>query len=61
MLRKWWRWFLAYFRLDLKVVCEESVGRDPWDDYHDYHDTVDKLPVHFELLQCERCGKKFYI
>lgn len=26
-MRKYWRWFLAVFRLDLMVVCEESAGR----------------------------------
>lgn len=30
-------------------------------DFHDYKDTKDKLPYHMMKLQCERCGKKFFI
>ncbi len=33
----------------------------PFSDYHDYGDTEDKEPWHFVELECERCGKKFYI
>jgi hypothetical protein len=61
LLRKLWRRFLARFRLDLRVVCEESAGRGPCDDYHDYDDTAEKQPWHFTLLKCERCGKEFYL
>jgi hypothetical protein len=61
MFRKSYRWFLARFRLDLQVVCEESSGLGPHEDYHDYPDTKEKEPWHFILLKCERCGKEFYI
>lgn len=55
---KIWKWFLAYFRLNMKAVCEMSVdGKD----YHDYPDGEIKEPIHFHLYTCERCGKKFYI
>lgn len=61
MFRRFWRWFLARFRLSLKVVCEESVRLGPYEDYHDYGDTAEKEPWHFVPLKCERCGKEFYI
>ena len=60
-LRKWYRWFLARFRLDLKVVCEESAGLGPHEDYHDYPDSIEGFPDHFIELTCKRCGKGFYI
>lgn len=57
-LRTRWKIFLAYFRLSLDAVCEQSVdGRD----YHDYHDDKYKHPTHFATLICERCGKAFTI
>lgn len=52
------KWFLAYFRLSSTAVCEISRGNK---DYHDYHDDRHKQPWHFVELECERCGKKFYI
>ncbi len=56
-----WRWFLATFRFDLKVVCEESVGRGLYDDYHDYPDNDPPEPWHFYVMKCQRCGKEFTI
>ncbi len=60
-MKCWWRWFLAFFRLNLKIVCEESVGRGLNNDYHDYHDTKEGQPWHFTTLVCARCGKEFVI
>jgi hypothetical protein len=61
VLRRLCRWFLARFRLNLRVVCEESAGLDPHQDYHDYPDDVHGEPAHFVPLTCKRCGKRFYI
>jgi hypothetical protein len=60
-MRKLYRWFLARFRLNLRVVCEESVGLDMWNDYHDYPDTEHQMPDHFTVMRCKRCGKEFTI
>ena len=49
---------LAFFRLDLKAVCEES---SPDWDYHDYHDSTIGEPWHFVTHECKRCGKQFTI
>lgn len=55
-------WFKAYFRLDLKQVCEMSKGKGYFNDYHDYLDAgIDTIPMHGVLYTCERCGKNFYI
>lgn len=54
-------WFLAFFRLDLNVVCEMSRGRGFYDDYHDYPDSEDGIPWHMTELKCKRCGKEFCI
>lgn len=59
-MRRFWRWLLAYFRLNLRVVCEESAGMGRAD-YHDYHDDAAGMPSHFVPLKCERCGKEFLI
>jgi hypothetical protein len=59
--RRLWRWFLARFRLNLRVVCEESAGLDPHQDYHDYQDDEWGTPAHFVPLTCKRCNKQFYI
>jgi hypothetical protein len=56
-----WRWFLARFHLNLRVVCEESARYGPHDDYHDYPDDVLGEPAHFVALHCRRCGKEFFI
>jgi hypothetical protein len=61
MVYRWWRWFLARFRLDLTTVCEMSRGRGLHDDYHDYPDDVLGEPAHFVTLTCKRCGKTFTI
>ena len=53
-----WRKTLAFFRLDLKAVCEES---SPDWDYHDYHDSTIGEPWHFVTHECKRCGKQFTI
>lgn len=51
---------LAYFRLSKSAVCEMSVGRGMFDDFHDYHDS-DMGPVHFHIHTCARCSKRFCI
>ncbi len=60
MFRRWYRWFLARFRLNLDVVCEQSEDLGPHEDYHDYPDDVYGYPDHMVLLTCKRCGKEFY-
>jgi hypothetical protein len=61
-----WRMFLAMFRLSNRAVCEQSVGRDEYSDYHDYPDSKEHQDdnygaVHFYRYTCKRCGKGFYI
>lgn len=53
-----WRKTLAFFRLDLSAVCEESS--DAWD-YHDYPDSTVGEPWHFVTHECKRCGRQFQI
>lgn len=60
-MNRLWRWFLARFRLDLKVVCEESAKIKSHFDYHDYPDDIICTPDHFFVMTCKRCGKKFCI
>lgn len=60
-MKRLWRWFLARFRLDLKVVCEESAGRGPYNGFHDYPDCAHGQPWHFVPMTCKRCGQEFYI
>lgn len=57
-LRTRWKRFLAFYRLDLKLVCEMS---DDEHEYHDYMDDVACQPWHFVRLECARCGRRFYI
>jgi len=57
---KFIRWFLARFRLNLRIVCEESAGKGVID-FHDYSDSIDGEPRHMVPVQCKRCGKKFLI
>lgn len=57
-MRRLWRWFLARFRLNLRVVCEESAGMG-LADYHDYPDTSSGQPFHLGTDVCRRCGKEF--
>ena len=61
MIRRLYRWFMARFRLNLRIVCEESAGKGWYDDYHDYKDDVGSQPYHFVTLRCKRCGKEFII
>lgn len=58
--RKLWRWLLAWYRIDLQVVCEESRGKGLCD-YHDYPDWEHGEPWHFYVGPCKRCGKDFSI
>ena len=57
-MRQWLRRFLAFYRLDLKAVCEQSTGAR---DYHDYPDGDPPSPMHFYTYRCVRCGKEFSI
>lgn len=59
-LRGLWHRFLAYFRLNKKLVCEMSRGMGDTD-YHDYPDSIEGGPLHFTRLTCKRCGKRFTI
>lgn len=52
-------WFLAYFRLNNKAICEMSKGRGLYNDYHDYPDDEVGQPFHFIKMKCKRCGKEF--
>lgn len=58
-LRKFIRRFIARFRLNKRIVCEESAGLDVID-YHDYTDADPAIPWHCALFTCSRCGKKFF-
>lgn len=60
-MKRFWRWFTAYYRLDLKAVCELSEGRLPEDDYHDWKDSELNSPWHMTTYYCKRCGKAFTI
>jgi hypothetical protein len=57
-LPKFIRWFLARFRFNLKIVCEESADKGMID-FHDYQDCEDGQPWHMIPVKCKRCGKKF--
>lgn len=60
-MRRLWRLFLAYFRLDLGAVCEMSRGRGMSDDFHDYPDSWTPEPWHMYTHHCRRCQKAFLI
>lgn len=60
MIRRAWRWFLAWTRIDLDLVCELSREKG-YVDFHDYPDSVEGEPWHFIALTCKRCGKQFTI
>lgn len=60
-LGRWWKLFLATFRLSESAVCEMSRGRGPADDFHDYPDDEVGVPDHLVLMRCKRCGKSFTI
>ena len=55
------KWFLAVWHISDKAVCEMSVGKSLWSDFHDYTDADVKVPMHFYRYTCERCGKEFVI
>ena len=59
-MRKFWQWYLAYFRLSNRAICEQSAGLG-LADYHDYPDSKDGQPWHLHVLTCDRCGKQFMI
>jgi hypothetical protein len=61
VMKRFWLWFLAFFRLSDAAICEMSRGKGWYDDYHDYGDSREKQPLHFVPLKCERCGKEFCI
>ena len=60
MIKKYMKRLMALMRWSKRIVCEVSAEMSHID-YHDYTDTVDKIPDHFSLMICERCGKEFYI
>jgi len=60
-MRHIWKFFLAYFRLDLAAVCEMSKGRDEYNDFHDYRDSVVGGPWYLTRHVCKRCSKLFRI
>lgn len=57
-MKRWLRKLIAFFRLNLTIVCEESRGDR---DYHDYPDDELGEPWHMIPLKCKRCGKEFMI
>ncbi len=60
-MKRLWRRFLAWTRLDKAAVCEMSIGREKHDDYHDYPDADPPYPWHMHTHRCRRCGKEFTI
>lgn len=54
------RRFIARFRINKRIVCEESATLGVID-FHDYPDTKEGEPWHMALHTCERCGKRFFI
>lgn len=54
------RKFIALFRLNSRLVCEESKDKGLID-YHDYPDAGVPFPMHGETLHCQRCGKEFSV
>jgi hypothetical protein len=60
-MRYLWRVFLAFFRLDLDLVCELSRGKGLYDDYHGYPDSDFGYPMLLQPHRCVRCGKHFYL
>jgi hypothetical protein len=59
-MRRLVRLFVARFRLNKRIVCEESAALGVID-FHDYTDTKEGDPWHMALHTCERCGKRFFI
>jgi hypothetical protein len=60
-MKRYWKLFLAYFRMNQSAVCEMSIGRGEWDDFHDYPDDICGLPWHDVRMSCKHCGKRFFI
>ena len=62
-LRRKWKVFLAWTRLDLKEVCRQSINRGLYDDFHDWPDVEEPSSAHlyFVAHRCKRCGKLFCI
>lgn len=58
--RKIIRRIIARFRLNKKIVCEESASMGAVD-FHDFYDSQSCIPWHMALHTCKRCGKKFII
>jgi hypothetical protein len=56
-----WKFFKAWFRIDLDAVCEMSKGRGPLDDFHGWEDGVIGKPWYLYRHTCKRCGKVFEI
>jgi hypothetical protein len=54
------RFLIAHFRLNKRIVCEESRELGFYD-FHDYTDSIENTPLHLYQQTCKRCGKKFYI
>lgn len=58
-MTRFWKLFLAHFRLSKRAICEMSF------DGREYHDWVDgdvfMPPTHFYTYHCVRCGKPFQI
>lgn len=61
VMRRLWRWFLAYCRLNDEAVCEMSRGLPEDRDYHDWPDGDLQAPWHMATHHCTRCGKAFTI
>lgn len=55
---KYLRYFIAMFRLNMTVVCEESNDEH---DFHDYEDSKIGVPMHGYTYVCKRCKKTFQI
>lgn len=53
-----WLFFLAYFRLSKKAICDMSQGGQ---DFHDWPDGIAQEPWPFFKHICRRCGKEFTI
>lgn len=60
-IRRLWRWVQARFHWNDLAVCEMSVDREVYNDFHDYCDSEEKVPMHFHAYTCVRCGKEFII
>jgi hypothetical protein len=57
-IRRIFRKIVAFYRLNLTIVCEESKGMGLVD-FHNYPDDAVGTPSHGLTLICKRCGKQF--